>query len=191
MNLPSTQEHRPLIAIYADEGRQVMAMFFAAYDEPWTQPGSNSEDLMTAKAIAYKTAIEGIPEWALKEAYRDFVQGRVERPARQMGKLPKADEIAFRARMHVQHEAHEQHQRKMRQEALEASRQQVVKTPEMRARVQEMYERYCNEQGGTKAHRDAEELRREREEVRERYGMTPEAIETVPDRPLGAWGKAK
>jgi hypothetical protein len=62
--------------------------------------------------------LEGLPGWAIEQTVRDFIQGKIERPARRKGALPTVEEISAEARAYVDKEASRQRAEISRKEQL-------------------------------------------------------------------------
>lgn len=119
MNALATIDTKPLMARSLDEARNPLLILFAAYPEPWTDKNAKKvEDLMQARVSAYLLGLEGLPAWAIEQAVKDFIQGRIDRPARRRGALPTVEEISAEARTHVDIEASRQRREKLQQEQI-------------------------------------------------------------------------
>jgi len=95
MNTLATVDHKPLSPIYADEARDPLLIMLAAYPEPFTERGAEQVDnLHKARVSAYLMGLEGLPGWAIEKGVREFIAGKVDRPARSRGKLPTVEELA-------------------------------------------------------------------------------------------------
>jgi len=123
MNTLATVDHKPLSPIYADEARDPLLIMLAAYPEPFTERGAEQVDnLHKARVSAYLMGLEGLPGWAIEKGVREFIAGKVDRPARSRGKLPTVEELATQARVHVQEEAQRQAQQRRKREPEERRR---------------------------------------------------------------------
>lgn len=110
-------EQKALIARTADESRQPLFILFAAYPEPWSdKQAEKGDELMNAKVNAYLLGLDKLPRWAIHQAVTDFIQGRIERPARRRGALPTVEELATEARIHIDREASKQRAEAVREE---------------------------------------------------------------------------
>lgn len=119
MNALVTTETKPLRAFTADESRGPLMMLFAAYPEPFADRNAEHADkLFDAKVSAYLLGLDGLPKWAIEHTVKDFIQGRIERPARRKGALPTVEEISSEARVHVDREASRQRAEKLVQEQI-------------------------------------------------------------------------
>jgi hypothetical protein len=117
MNALSQVNHRPLRAFAVDEARNPLLVLFAAYPEPWTDKSADrADDLSSAKVSAYLMGLDGLPGWAIEQAVKDFIQGRIDRPVRRKGSLPTVEEISVEARGHVNNEGSKQRAEAMRVE---------------------------------------------------------------------------
>ena len=120
MNSLVTYDAKPLRSFTADESRGPLLMLFAGYDDPWTGRADDTEraKLFDAKVSAYLLGLDGLPKWAIEHTVKDFIQGRIERPARRKGALPTVEEISSEARVHVDREASRQRAEKLVQEQI-------------------------------------------------------------------------
>lgn len=109
MNALATTNGKPLRAFAIDEARGPLLVLFSAYPEPWSDKGAeHAGDLAQARVSAYMLGLEGLPSWAIEQTVRDFIQGKIDRPARRKGALPTVEEISAEARLHVDREASKQ-----------------------------------------------------------------------------------
>lgn len=119
MNALVTTETKPLRAFTADESRGPLLVLFSAYPDPFTDRNAEHADkLFDAKVSAYLLGLDGLPKWAIEHTVKDFIQGRIERPARRKGALPTVEEISSEARVHVDREASRQRAEKLVQEQI-------------------------------------------------------------------------
>lgn len=125
---------KPLRASSLDEARKPLLVLFAAYPEPWSDKSADrADDLSNAKVSAYLLGLEGLPGWAIEQTVKEFIQGKVERPARRKGALPTVEEISSEARVHVEREGSKQRTETARLEQLAERSQEFP--PENRART--------------------------------------------------------
>lgn len=141
MTVPATQDDLPLSPSAIDEARKPLGQLFAAYPEPWSdRSASHAQTLIDAKVNAYLLAVEGIPGWAVSQAVKDFIQGKVDRKAR--GRLPAAEEVAAEARKHLEAERERQATHRRMVDQIEEAQawkkhQQWLATPEGQAHKRE------------------------------------------------------
>lgn len=124
------------------DARKPLALLFAGYPEPFSK--GDTEALRRAQVEAYLVGLDGLPEWAIREAVTDFIQGRIERPNR--SKLPTAEQVSAQARHHVEREASRQSGIRERVADLKEARewqahQDWLKTPEGKAHLAERQRR--------------------------------------------------
>jgi hypothetical protein len=123
LNALATVDTKPLRAFTVDEARAPLLVLFSAYPEPWSDRNAGKADeLSNAKVSAYLMGLEGLPGWAIEQTVRDFIQGKIERPARRKGALPTVEEISTEARVYVEKEASRQRFEAARREQAEARR---------------------------------------------------------------------
>lgn len=119
MNALATIDEKPLRPVTLDEARAPLLVLFSAYPEPWSDRNAGKADeLSNAKVSAYLMGLEGLPGWAIEQTVRDFIQGKVERPARRKGTLPTVEEISAEARAYVDKEASRQRAEAARREQM-------------------------------------------------------------------------
>jgi hypothetical protein len=134
LNALATTNSKPLRAFSVDEARGPLLVLFSAYPEPWSDKGAeHAGDLAQAKVSAYMLGLEGLPSWAIDQTVKDFIQGRIDRPARRKGALPTVEEISAEARMHVDREASKQRVETARLEQLAERKAEFP--PEHRVRM--------------------------------------------------------
>lgn len=125
MNALATTNMRPLRAFTLDEARKPLLVLFAAYPEPWADRGADrADDLSNAKVSAYLMGLEGLPGWAIEQTVKEFIQGKIDRPARRKGALPTVEEISAEARVHVEREGSKQRAETARVEQLAERKQE-------------------------------------------------------------------
>lgn len=98
MNSLAPTTARPLRRQPTDDLRKPLLVLFSAYPVFNSTPQADE-----ARAAAYLLGLSELPEWAVSEAVRRFVQGKVER--RNRDKLPTAEQVAAEARELVDAEA--------------------------------------------------------------------------------------
>lgn len=99
MNSLVQTDTKPLRAFSMDEAHKPLLVLFAAYDPPYADRNAEKATaLMDARINAYLLGLDGLPGWAVAEAVTGFIQGRIERPAGKLGKLPVVEELAREAR---------------------------------------------------------------------------------------------
>lgn len=98
MNSLAPTTVRPLRKQPTDDLRKPLLVLFSAYPVYNTTPENDA-----ARTAAYLLGLSDLPEWAVSEAVRRFVQGKVDRKSRD--KLPTAEQIAAEARVLVDEEA--------------------------------------------------------------------------------------
>ena len=96
---------KPLRRTPLCDPRKPLFLLFSAYPEPWNGKG-DVEALRNAQVEAYLVGMDGLPEWAIREAVTDFIQGRIDRQNR--SKLPTAEQVSAQSRHHVEREASRQ-----------------------------------------------------------------------------------
>lgn len=117
---------KALMARSVDESREPLLILFSAYPEPYSDKGAaGADELMAARVSAYMLGLEGLPGWAIKQAVTDFIQGKIERPARRKGALPTVEEVSVEARIHVDKEASRQRAERQRAEQLAEERYEM------------------------------------------------------------------
>lgn len=143
MNALAQIDVKPLRAFAADEARGPLLVLFSAYPEPWSDKNAEkSAEFSQAKVSAYLLGLDGLPKWAIEQAVRDFVQGKVERPARKRGVLPTVEEIAVQTRKCVEEEAARQHIERRKAKAVEDTAHRTG-TPPFMVRETRLREKYA------------------------------------------------
>lgn len=180
MNLPARQ-NMPLSPASVDEARVPLMTLFSAYPEPWgDRSATDYQRAVDAKASTYLLAVKGIPKWAVTAAVTDFIQGNVDRPARERGKLPTGEALAVVARKYLQDEASKQAIRKRQDEWMaevkRAAQAHQAKTPEARENVRRAYQQFLRDMGAAPEAKEQDY----REVMRAKYG---DALDDVPDAP--------
>lgn len=119
MNALAPTSGKLLRPLSMDEARDPLLLLFSAYPEPYSDKSAGQHDkMMAARVSAYMLGLEGLPGWAIEQAVKDFIQGRVERPARRKGQLPTVEELSTEARGYVEQEASRQRSEQLRREQL-------------------------------------------------------------------------
>jgi hypothetical protein len=134
LNALATTNGKPLRAFSLDEARGPLLVLFSAYPEPWSdKTAEHAGDLAKARVSAYMLGLEGLPAWAIEQTVKDFIQGRIDRPARRKGALPTVEEISAEARVYVDREASKQRVETARLEQI--AERHTEFTPEHRLRM--------------------------------------------------------
>lgn len=129
MNSLATTSNKPLRRQMTCDPRKPLALLFAGYPEPFAR--GDTEQLRRAQVEVYMLGLDGVPEWAIMESVRMFIQGTVERANR--SKLPTAEQIAALAREMVSAEATRQQIRRQREKESQERREEASRaklTPE-------------------------------------------------------------
>lgn len=141
------------------------------------------------KAFAgYVTALAPFAVAHVNEAISRYLAA--EWPDISLKYYPRAPELAHLCRLvrseHAKVAEKEAQQRAQAQERLEflESEKRLIKTPEQKQRAQVLYDGFVASVYGEKERQARERMAKERAEVRARYGMSPIAMEAIPDRKL-------
>ena len=128
---------------------------------------------------AYYTALDGVTRYGLTQAVRAILQGALEHAF-----FPSPPELRMQCDKAMSwHERMNEKIRRTERENAEFNRQfatPVEKSPLALARVRESYRQFCERSEATKL-ADEEAARAD---VRQRYGLTPEVLASIPDQPL-------
>ena len=136
---------------------------------------SRRTDNPTISHAAYCIALRGVGSWSLQRAAENILQGKhghtfFPTPV----ELRQQCDEAMAPVLEYQERAHRRRQIEAEQREYAGT---VHKSPEAKARVQAMVDAFK----ASMPTDDEEKLLKERAEVRNRYGMTPEVLAKIPD----------
>jgi hypothetical protein len=128
----------------------------------------------------YFLALDGTTRYGLAEAVKAIVQGALGHAF-----FPSPPELRMQCDKAMQWHEYERERIWQRERNRLSAPQQIPQTPEGRERVAKAYDEFCA--GYVSEATKAEEA--ERQFIRDKYGMTPERLASIPDRPAPRMGE--